>query len=238
MAQSTFYADAFQSIDGVDHDFAPAWVLDLGTAYLGGSKSLMRRGLLGFSLHGTAAEGRPLTSGDSIVSAALLLEVTSIIGASAWPARIERNVRTDWDVYTADWTRYRFGSPWASPGGDVSAPPDDVTFTSPAGPGAFEVAGLAAFVVDALALRSGRVLLRLRAEDEAPPASAAVSFAGLPDGAARPRLRVTYVAAQAGDVSRDGVRSPGEARGVRSAPGARAARPARSAGAARPARGG
>ncbi|HXK33945.1 MAG TPA: hypothetical protein VNM91_08055 [Dehalococcoidia bacterium] len=241
MAQSTFYADAFQFIDGVDQDFAPAWALDIGTAYLGGSKSLVRRGLLGFAVQGPAAEGRALTAGDELMSATLLLQTTSIIGAASWAARVERNVRADWDVHTADWNRYRTGGAWTSPGGDVGAPPDDVTFTSPAGLGAFEVPGLEAFVADAVALRSGRVLLRIKADDEAPPASAVASFAGLPDGALRPRLRVTYVAAEPGDISRDRAHNlrggrAAEARAADAAAGA--AMPARGAGAAPPARGG
>jgi hypothetical protein len=192
-------------------------------------------------VHGAAAEGRALVAGDEVVSATLLLHTTGIIGATGWAARAERNVRAGWDVHTADWTRYRTGSAWTLPGGDVGAPPDDVTFTSPAGLGDFEVTGLEAFVADAIAQRAGRVLLRIKAEDEAPPASAVVSFAGLPDGALRPRLRVTYIAAEPGDVSRDGARNlrGDRAAGSRaSAAAATAATPARGAGAARPALGG
>jgi hypothetical protein len=195
MAQSIFAANATQYIDALDADSAPAGLWNLGAQYVGGSKTFLRRCLGGFDLHGPAASGRPLVVSDTITAAELILEATAIVGPVAWGAKVERNTRLDWDYTSADWARYRVGANWTTGGGDVATPPAAVTFTSPAATGEQIIAGMLAFVTDAIANRGGKVLLRLKADDEVPAQTQWVGYDALLTSSLRPRLRVTYTAA-------------------------------------------
>ena len=60
MPQSTFFPEGAQLIDGVSQTFAPAWLMDVGVAYVGGSKAFARRSLVRFNVFGAASEGRAL----------------------------------------------------------------------------------------------------------------------------------------------------------------------------------
>jgi hypothetical protein len=195
MPQSTFLADATQFIDLVSQSFAPAGLWDLGVNYAGGSKSFVRRPLGAFDVFGAAASGRPLTAGDTVTAADLLLEAWSFLGPGGFAARVERITRADWDYTTANWNRYRTGANWTAAGGDVGTPPAALAFSSPVAPGPQVVAGMLAFVTDAVANRNGRVTVRLKQDNEAPPASQWCSFDAALASPLRPRLRVTYVAA-------------------------------------------
>jgi hypothetical protein len=204
MPQSIFAANATQFIDGVDTDFAPAGLWNLGVQYLGATKAFVRRCLGGFDLFGPAAAGRPLAPSDSITAAELLLDVIGVAGPAGWPAAIERLTRADWDYTAADWLRYRTGATWTAPGGDVAPPPPAAPFTSPALPGEQVAPGMLAFVTDAIADRGGIVLLRLKASDEAPAQSQWVAYQANLASPTRPRLRVTYVAAEPSPIAGPG----------------------------------
>ena len=194
MPQSTFLADATQFIDGVNPTFAPAGIWNLGVAYLGGSKSFVRRSLGSFNVFGAASPGRPLASSDTVTAAELVLQTASLIGPSGWPASIERITRADWDYGSSDWTHYKTGALWTVAGGDVATPPSPVGLLSPAG-GEQVIAGMLAFVTDAIANRGGRVIIRIKADDEAPSQSQWCAYDASLSSPTRPRLRVTYTAA-------------------------------------------
>lgn len=195
MAQSVFAANATQFIDGVDQDFAVAGAWNLGVEYLGASKAFVRRCLAGFDVLGPAAAGRPLVASDAITAAELVMSCFIIIGGAGWAAVIERLARADWDYLAADWTRYRTGANWTVAGGDVGTPPAAVAFTSPVATGEQVVGGMEGYVTDAIANRSGKVLLRLRAVDEAPQQARWCAYDANLSSSARVRLRVTYTAA-------------------------------------------
>ncbi|MBI5289079.1 MAG: hypothetical protein HY873_08915, partial [Chloroflexi bacterium] len=131
----------------------------------------------------------------------LLLDTITVAGPAGWSATIERISRGDWDYTAADWTRFKVGSNWTLAGGDVATPPAAVAFTSPSLAGEQIIAGMAAYVTDAMANRGGRVLLRLKAVDEAPAQSQWVAYQANLESPARPRLRVTYVAAEPAPIS-------------------------------------
>lgn len=194
MPQSIFAAEGTQFIDGVSPAFAPAGQWNLGVLYLGASKSAARRCLGRFDLFGPTVSGRALLPGDVITDAELLLETTSVVGPGGWSARIERITRADWDFTTANWNRYKTGANWTAGGGDVATPPPAVTFASPGVGGVFVIGGLAAFVADAITLRGGLALMRLKADDEQPAQSSMCTFDAVLTSALRPRLRVTYAA--------------------------------------------
>lgn len=196
MPQSIFAASGTQFIDAIDPTFAPPGIWNLGVVYLGGSKSAVRRCLGCFDVFGAAASGRPLTIADTLTSAELILETTSVAGPSAWPARIERITRADWDYTTANWNRYKTGSNWTTAGGDVATPPSALAFTSPTAGGEFVIAGMLDFVTDAIANRGGHVLLRLKADDEQPAQSQWCAFVAALGASLGPRLRVTYTATE------------------------------------------
>jgi len=141
----------------------------------------------------------------------MLLDTITVAGPAGWSATIERIWRADWDYTTADWTRFKAGSNWTAAGGDVATPPAAVAFASPSVAGEQIIAGMAAYVTDAIANRGGRVLLRLKAVDEAPAQSQWVAYQANLESATRPRLRVTYVAAEPSPIAgADGVARSGE----------------------------
>ncbi len=195
MPQSIFVANATQFIDGVDTGYALAGFWNLGVQYLGATKAFVRRCLGGFDLFGPAATGRPLTPSDTITGAELLLEAITVAGPAGWSATIERLSRADWDHTTADWIRYKTGADWTAAGGDVATPPAAVAFTSPSVAGEQIVPAMLAFATDAIANRGGIVLLRLKADDEAPSQSQWVAYQANLASPTRPRLRVTYTSA-------------------------------------------
>lgn len=230
MPQSLFLADGAQYIDGVGSPSGAPWLMDIGVAYLGGSKAFVRRGLCRFNLLGAPYAGRALTGGDAIVSAELLLDVAGGIGPSGWGAYVERISRPDWDYTQATWALYRAGASWTAPGGDVAAPPASIAFAAPAS-GALAVDGMAPYVTDALAGRGGAVLLRLKAGDEQPATSQSISITAGQASSLRPRLRVTYASSEPAPIDRP---HPGVMHGSRRAAAA-AASPAATAGTGAPA---
>jgi hypothetical protein len=227
--QSTFAADGTQFIDGVSQSYAPAGFWWVGTGYLGGSKSFVRRSLASFDVYGPAVAGRPLTPSDTVTAAELLLSLVTAVGLAGWSATIDRVARADWDYASADWTHYKAGGLWTTPGGDAGTPPAPVTMTASLASEQV-VPGMLGFVTDAMALRSGRVLLRVRAVNEAPADSTWVSYDAALTSPARPRLRVTYVATEPSPIAHE---APPTMRGARAVSAADAARPARSADVAR-----
>lgn len=225
MAQSVFAANATQFIDGVDQDFAPAGIWNLGVEFLGEAKAFVRRCLAAFDLHGAAASGRPLVANDVITAAELVLQCTSVVGATGWAASIERIARADWDYLTADWVRYRTGANWTAAGGDVAAPPAAVGFTTPALTGEQTITGLAAFVTDAIANRGGIVRIRVRAVDEAATVAKWVAYDASLISSTRVRLRVTYTAVDPGPVAAP---EPPVLRGARASSSDAASAPSRA----------
>lgn len=196
MAQSIFAANATQFIDAIDTGFAPSGIWNLGVEFLGPSKAFVRRCLAGFDVLGAAASGRALRAGDAITAAELVLQTTLVVGPTGWAARVERISRADWDYTTANWNRYRVGSNWTAGGGDVATPPAHVAVSSPSVAGEQVIAGMAEFVTDAIANRGGVVLVRVKADAEAPAQSQWCSYDASLASSARPRLRVTYSAAE------------------------------------------
>jgi hypothetical protein len=227
MPTSTFHIIGAQFIDAINPTFAPAWLFDVGTAYIGPSKSFVRRGLARFDVFGLASEGRSLNAADVILDAELLLDAIGVVGAAGAPARVERISRGDWDYATANWNVYRTGASWTAGGGDVATPPPAVTFGTPGALGAFVVGGMAAFVTDAVANRAGAVLLRMKLDGEAPPSSQWFSVNAAQTHALRMRLRVTYQSAEPTPIAEPGT-SVGSARPDGSASPSGIAAPARA----------
>jgi len=201
MPQSVFAAETTQFIDGVDTDYGPPGVWNLGVEFMGSSKAMMRRCLAGWDVFGAAASGRALRITDNIVAAEMLLEATAFAGPAGWGVTADRIARADWDYLTADWTRYRIGSNWTAGGGDVATPPAAVGFSSPTAPGEQVVGGMLGFVTDAIAHRGGKVLLRLKADNEAPSQSQWAAYTAMLTASQRPRLRVTYIPADPAPIS-------------------------------------
>ena len=213
MPQSIFAANGTQLIDAIDPTYAPSGIWNLGVVYIGGSKSAVRRCLGRFDVFGAPASGRPLTIADTLIAAELILETTSVAGPSAWPARIERITRADWDYTTANWTRYKTGSNWTTAGGDVGTPPSALAFTSPTVGGEFVISGLLPYVTDAVISRGGHVLIRLKADDEQPAQSQWCAFEAFLASSLRPRLRVTYEATDPTPIDHPGDVMVGKERG-------------------------
>lgn len=231
MPTSTFLPEQMNSIDYVPWPPGSAVpdVFNLGLYYLGGSKALQRRPLIDWNVYGPALSGRPLGSGDVLTSAEIILYPTSIVGASGFECRIERNTRADWIEGQANWQNYKTGNAWTTAGGDVDATPAPLLFNGPTVLFAdMEIAGALDFVEDAIDNRGGVVRVRFRKSDEA----VSTSHYWTADSGATlgPRLRVAYATAEPRAVLRpDRVREAG-LRGLGVTPPAapaRAARPAR-----------
>ncbi len=218
MPQSTWDADAMGTIDGTNPGTAYASACDLGFFYGGGAKAFVRRVLIGFDLNSAPSAGRMLVPSDAVVSASLVLCATVVVGPVGWGAKASRVARADWDDATATWSVYKTGSPWTAAGGDVASPPPEVSFASPSSLGDFTITGMDAHVTDALANRSGLLLVRLKADVEADAGGVSRYVSGSDLHApAGPRLVVTYASADPAPIDR-----PDGAVGV--ATGARASR--------------
>ena len=203
MPQSTFLVRSTEYIDAFHPTAVNTNAWNLGTISAGGSKLNLDRCLGAFDVFGAALAGRPLVSSDLISDAELILNCGAILGPGGWAASIERITRADWDAASGDWNNYKAGSLWTTAGGDVATPPAAVSFTSPSALGDATIGGMLAFVADAIASRGGKVLLRLRANDES--TSAGTKWAGYradPSLTVAPRLRVTYVSADPSPIAR------------------------------------
>lgn len=140
----------------------------VGVLSAGASKAELDRGLAMFDLYGAASVGRALIPGDTIASAELVGNVNLLIGASGFPCSFDRITRDDWVQAEATWNIYKTANNWTTGGGDVDlVTPAAVTFNSPIATGDQTICtGLAAFVTDAIANRSGRVHTRVKAVTE------------------------------------------------------------------------
>jgi hypothetical protein len=202
MPQSIFLSNGQGSIDGVatTGNYGNYW--NLGVQYLGPTKAALRRCIGVFDVFGAALSGRPLTASDVLVSAELVLEVVTVVGPAGWGAGIERVTRLDWDYTTSTWNEYKAGGAWTVAGGDVASPPAAVAFTSPAMNGEQVIGGMIAFVTDAIASRGGKVVLRLKADDEVPAQTQWCSYEANIGRETRARLRVTYESHEAAPIGR------------------------------------
>lgn len=213
MPQSIFLANATQYIDGSHTSSVNTSLWNLGTLNAGGTKLNLDRSLGSFDVFGPAQSGRALTHPDTITSAELILDCNAFLGPGGWTAWIERMTRADWDAASGDWNNYKTGSAWTTAGGDVGTPPAALSFASPVVLGDQTIAGMLDFVTDAIANRAGKVLLRLRANDESPSAGTKwAAFLADPALAVAPRLRVTYISADPAPIERPAhARSSGDA---------------------------
>jgi hypothetical protein len=235
MAQSTFYTLPCASIDYVTPTANYANTCHVGVVLFGASKSTLRRALSSFDVFGAAAEGRPLRAGDTLSAAELLFEIGGVVPPSGWACRVDRVTRANWDYLAATWNNYRTSTAWTSGGGDVGTPPASLGYSAPATSGPFTLAGVLAFVTDAVANRAGLVNLLHRAIDENPAETQDwAAFAG-PTDSTRPRLRVTYTAADPLPVA-ERADDAGAAHGAPAARAERAATPTPPARASRAAR--
>jgi hypothetical protein len=228
MAVSSFYLTASTAIDSQSPALTLPATFDLGTLYIGGSKSLLRRTMITFDVFGAAAEGRPLAASDTPLDAVLECEVLGLSGPAGFPCTIERNARGDWDPLTANWNRYRVGANWTAAGGDVAAPPAAIAYAAPSALGAFVISGVLPLVADAVANRNGRVEMRHRSDNESPGSNRYFALAASWNTGTPVRLRVTYQPRDPAPIDR-----PRAAGGAM--PGARAAPPSRPATGAVPA---
>ncbi len=233
MPTSSFYVIAAATIDYTHPTLNKHNYATVGDVSIGGSKVFCDRTLLSFNVESSPYSGRPLTPADTIVAAQLDAYVQGMAGAGGFACTLARNTRDDWNDEQATWNEYKTGSAWTAGGGDVDAAPAALAFTSPTTLAAYTIAGLAAFVVDAIALHAGVVQLRLRADDE--NGNHEFDLLADPYDSKRPRLVVSYTSPA---VSETPIARPTHAplRGPRPAPPARPvapARPARAKGAAR-----
>ncbi len=228
MPQSTFVVTSTEYIDLFHPGAVNTNMWSLGTIVAGSSKVNLDRCIGAFDVFGAAAAGRPLALTDAITAADLILNCGAILGPSAWPASIERLTRADWDAASGDWNNYKTASAWTTAGGDIATPPAAVGFTSPSALGDITIGGLLTFVIDAITNRGGKLLLRLRANDESTSAGTKwASFRADPALTVAPRLRVTYIAAEPVPIARP---AAGTLPGDRASPISRAdpaARPAK-----------
>jgi hypothetical protein len=191
MAFSEFFSGEYNSMNFIAPANTNPSQFDCGLFFLAGSKQNLYRTIVGFDVFGPASAGRPLAPTDALISAELLLDVDLIVGLSGRASTIDRITRPDWNYLECSWNNYRSAAAWSAGGGDVAAP--SLAFTSPVALGAYTITGLLPFVTDAIASRNGRVLLRLKMDDEANNNinrvwAATDSLAS----SLRPRLRVEY----------------------------------------------
>jgi hypothetical protein len=169
----------------------------------------------------------------SIDAAQFERHVVYIEGGS-YAARLHRCTRPSTWTEFGTWNKYDGVSAWTVAGGDVDATtPTPVDYTEPQ-TGLSIATGLAAFVTDAIALRSNIVSIRGKALSEADDdVSRYTEFNGRGDEPSlRPLLRVTYTAPVAAPPAAgreagepfDRLRTARELPGVRPARGARGAR--------------
>ena len=89
-------------------------------------------------------------------------------------SKVYRCTRSNWVENQVTWNSYSAGNAWTAAGGDYDAvTPTPVAFNIAIATGWQEITGLAAFVTDALANRSGLVELILRIDDETATSHAA-----------------------------------------------------------------
>lgn len=229
MAQSTFKALNTVTIDRITPTHNGRDVFRDGALILGTSKSADRNVIHTFDLL-APDDGLPLDPTSQISLVELLGNVTSVIGGP-YNMFAERLTRADYDYLTANWTQYKAGSAWTTPGGDVSTTPSGVAVPFPALTGdAVICATLAPFVADALANRGGKVYLHWRISPVGPSSSQHITLKAAPlTDSDVTRLRVTYTSLQPTEEDRPTTKAP---------PARRAAPPARSAAAAKPAQAG
>ena len=192
---------------------------------VGGAKTLWRRAILAFDVSSVA--------GEAINSAKLVRQVSNVLGAGdCWVTRI---TRTDWVEAQVTWNNYKSGSPWTAGGGDIDAgTPAQVGFSEPGGVGSQEVAGLVAFVTDAIANRGNVVTFIVRMKDESAGGSSRGAQWHSKEGATDPVLEVDYAGAvvavggRRGSVLTKGPRPAAAARASRGSVASAPARPSRS----------
>lgn len=136
----------------------------VGLIYIGITKAQLRRAIASFNVLGTPFSGHPLSSLVTVTAAQLDVTVAALTGLSSRPSTVRRVTRYDWVTAEATWLQYKSGSNWTNAGGDFSTP--NVGFTGPAANGAFTITGLASFVTDAIASRSGIVNLHIQLNNE------------------------------------------------------------------------
>ncbi len=204
-----------------------------GVLYAGANKVQWRRGIGNFNVSALV--------GAVVLSAKLVREVTSVIGAGGVLARLSRCTRpADWVETQVTWNNYRNGSPWTNGGGDFDdATPPKIDYAEPSATGAHEVPGLKPFVDDALANRGGLVSIITRLVGEGPGVTQEVSWRSREQGSSGWRLVVEYEVPNAGrrSASPPAHRGARPARAVRPATGAQAGtgvRPVRLGRVARP----
>lgn len=155
------------TLDGKDTSTNYGGFLSLGLLYIGTTKGTLRRAIATFDVLGTPVEGSPLTGAETITAAQIDCTAAAVTGLTSQANQVHRVTRADWVTAETDWIEYKSGSNWTAAGGDVDATtPTPVTYTSPAGNGAFTITGLINFVTDAIASRSGIVNLRFKFTSE------------------------------------------------------------------------
>ncbi|MGH6999371.1 MAG: DNRLRE domain-containing protein [Phenylobacterium sp.] len=160
-AELTATIDSSMDKEAPTNNYGALVFLWLGANVSGGSKTENRRSILNFDVSSLA--------GATINSALLRRAIQSSTGGG-FAATVYRCTRpADWVEAEATWNNYKSATAWTAAGGDYDAStPTPVGYTEPGATGQFDITGLAAFVTDALANRSGIVSVILRANDEAP----------------------------------------------------------------------
>lgn len=185
-----------------DSNFGASTYLRLGAQVPGGSKVSLDRPIGNFDVS--------VLAGRTISSAKLVRRITTSSSGGA-NAKLSRCTRpAGWVEDECTWNDYADALPWTDGGGDVDdvGPPAAVTFAMSSSGGDHEIAGLEAFVTDALDNRSGIVSMILRLVDEDPDSSTYELFSSKDNGANVWRLVIDYVEPLIAD-RRDRGRTPG-----------------------------
>jgi hypothetical protein len=172
MTVATHQAQRDSQIEGITYpntNYGTADPLALGAIYAGGTKTLLYRSIGNFDVSSL--------SGATINSAKLVRYIANAAYGN-FAAKLTRCTRpSTWTENGVTWLKWDGANNWSAPGGDLDdATPGVVNYTEPAATGPHEITGLAAYVTDALANRSGLVSIILRATDEAPTVSKWVTF--------------------------------------------------------------
>lgn len=153
MATATFVAtiDSYlEKVHGPDTNYGWLEYAVVGPVYMGGSKAGLFHAIGNFDVSSLA--------GEDITAAKLVhnIIVRDGSGAANWVKRCTRP--STWTELGVTWNKYNGTNNWTAAGGDWdNTTPTPVGFNIPASTGAFEITGMLAFVIDAIANRSNIV---------------------------------------------------------------------------------
>ena len=138
----------------------------VGITTLGGAKSNSWRWIGALPLFSQPPrEGRVLNASDTVLTAEMWADCTSILGAGGFACVADRITRADWDYLTSTWVIFKTANNWTTAGGDISTP--QASFNSPTATGFQKITDqLVGLTNDAITSRSGLLIMRIKIATE------------------------------------------------------------------------